>query len=99
MGHQKVKFIFLWILSENLFRYWQNATFTFFLGGKSSKAPYVGLFLSFIKRIPFSGPKLHSSGARGGLQIFLFNGILIFLLLRSPCKISESYDNPLCAKM
>ena len=32
-------------------------------------------------------------GGRGGLDFF-FIGILIFMLLRSPCKISKHYDNP-----
>ena len=30
---------------------------------------------------------------REGPRIFLRVGILIFLLVRSPCKISEPYDN------
>jgi hypothetical protein len=31
----------------------------------------------------------------GGVPEFLFLvGILIFFLLRSPCKIAKSYDNP-----
>ena len=67
----------------------------FFPRLKIQQSPLRHFFsLSFRKIILFSGQKLHSVGERGGLQIFLFNGILIFLLLRSPCKISESYDNP-----
>ena len=31
---------------------------------------------------------------RGASRNFLLNGILIFLVVRSPSKISESYDNP-----
>jgi hypothetical protein len=31
---------------------------------------------------------------RGGPHIFLWVGILIFLLLRSPFKIEKPYDNP-----
>jgi hypothetical protein len=36
-----------------------------------------------------------SAGGRGGPRLFFLIGILIFLLLRSPCKIWESYDNSL----
>jgi hypothetical protein len=43
---------------------------------------------------PFSAQKLHSAWGRGGLPNFFLVGILIFLLLRSPCKISKPYDNP-----
>jgi hypothetical protein len=30
--------------------------------------------------------------------VIFFIGILIFLLLRSPCRISEPYDNPFWEK-
>ena len=43
---------------------------------------------------PFSAQKSHSAGGRGGPRIIFLVGILIFLLLRSPCKISKPYDNP-----
>jgi hypothetical protein len=33
----------------------------------------------------------------GGPRVCFWVGILISLLVRSPCKISESYDNPLWA--
>jgi hypothetical protein len=35
-------------------------------------------------------------GGRGGPRNIFLVGILIFLLLRSPCKISKTYDNPFC---
>jgi hypothetical protein len=38
--------------------------------------------------------KSHSAGGRWGPQIFWGVGILIFLLLRSPCKIAKPNDNP-----
>ena len=44
---------------------------------------------------PFSAQKSHSAGGRGGPRIFFLVGILIFLIFRSPCKISKPYDNPL----
>ena len=43
---------------------------------------------------PFSAQKSHSAGGMGGPPNFFLVGILIFLLLRSPCKISKPYDNP-----
>jgi hypothetical protein len=86
--------MFLWILSENLFRYWQNATFTFFLDGKSSKAPYVSFFLSFKKRIPFSGQKLNSAGERGGLQIFFLMESSNFCYLGAHAKFRNPMTTP-----
>ena len=47
-----------------------------------------------LKLPPFSAQKCHSAGGRGGPRIMFLIGILIFLLLRSPRKISEPYDNP-----
>ena len=47
-----------------------------------------------LKLPPLSAQKCHSAGIGGGPQFLLFIGILIFLLLRNPCKISEPYDNP-----
>ena len=41
---------------------------------------------------PLSALKCHSAGV--GPRIIFLIGILIFLLLRSPCKISQPYDNP-----
>jgi hypothetical protein len=46
------------------------------------------------QNIPISAQKSQSAGGRGGPQIFFLIGILIFLLLRSPCKITKPYDNP-----
>jgi hypothetical protein len=43
---------------------------------------------------PFSAQKSHSAGGRGDPRFVLGVGILIFLLLRSPCQISKPYDNP-----
>jgi hypothetical protein len=45
----------------------------------------------FFKIPPFSAQKSHSAGAGGVPEFFLF-GILIFFLLRSPCKITKPYD-------
>jgi hypothetical protein len=42
---------------------------------------------------PFSARKSHSTGVRGVPDFFLV-GIIISLLLRSPCKITKSYDSP-----
>ena len=44
---------------------------------------------------PFSGQNRVILGGRGGPRIIFFIGILLFLLLRSPCKVSNSYDMPL----
>ena len=44
---------------------------------------------------PFSGQNRVILGGRGGPRNFFFIGILLFLLLRSPCKVSNSYDMPL----
>ena len=41
---------------------------------------------------PFSGQNRVILGGRGGPRIIFFIGILLFLLLRSPCKVSNSYD-------
>jgi hypothetical protein len=42
---------------------------------------------------PLSAKKSHSAGGRGVPDLF-WVGIITFLLLRSPCKISKPYDNP-----
>ena len=39
-------------------------------------------------------PHIYDSGG-GGPRIIFLVGILLFLLVRSPCKISEPYDNSL----
>ena len=51
-----------------------------------------GTIRQFFKIPTLSAQKCHSAGGRVGPRIFCLIGILIFLLLRSPCKISESYD-------
>ena len=53
-----------------------------------------GTLGQLLKIPPFSAQKSHSAGGGGGPQIFWGVGILIFLLLRSPCKIAKPYDNP-----
>ena len=44
---------------------------------------------------PFSSQNRVILGGRGGPPNNFFIGILLFLLLRSPCKNVEPYDNPL----
>ena len=45
--------------------------------------------------LPFSGQnRLFLGGGRGGPRNLIFIGILLFLLLRSPCKNLKSYDTP-----
>ena len=53
-----------------------------------------GTLVQLFKIPPFSAQKLHSAGGRGESPQFFLVGILIFLLLRSPCKISKPYNNP-----
>ena len=54
--------------------------------------PSFGTLGQLFKISPLSAQICHSLGSRGGsLNVFLI-GILIFLLLRSPCKISEPYN-------
>jgi hypothetical protein len=53
-----------------------------------------GTLRQLFKIPPFSAPKLHSAGGRGGPQIIFWVGILIFLLFRSPCKISNPTITP-----
>ena len=47
---------------------------------------------------PLSGQNSYIQGARGGPQNLIFIGILLFLLLRNPCKNLKSYDNPFWGK-
>ena len=42
---------------------------------------------------PFSAQKSHSARGRGVPKILFWVGILIVLLLRSPCKIAKPYNN------
>ena len=43
---------------------------------------------------PLSPQICGSAGGRGGPRLFWLIGILIFLLLMSPCKNLKAYDNP-----
>ena len=53
--------------------------------------PKFGTLGQLLKIPPFSN---HSAGERGGPNIFFGGvGMLLFLWIRSPCNISESYDN------
>ena len=53
-----------------------------------------GTLRQLFKKPTFSAQKSHSAGGRGGPPIIFLVGILIFLLLRSSCKISKPYDKP-----
>ena len=55
--------------------------------------PSFGTLGQLLKLPTFSTQKCHSAGGRGGPRFF-FIGILIFMLLRSPCKNLKTYDNP-----
>jgi hypothetical protein len=57
-------------------------------------APVSAEWPSAFKTVPFSGQNRVILGGRGGHPNFFFIGILLFLLLRSPCKNLEPYDNP-----
>ena len=56
--------------------------------------PSFGSLGQLLKLPPFSAKKCHSAGGKGGPRIFFLIGILIFMLLRSPCKNLKPYDNP-----
>jgi hypothetical protein len=45
-----------------------------------------------------SGQNSYIKGARGGPPNLILIGILLFLLLRNPCKNLKSYDNPFWGK-
>ena len=47
----------------------------------------------FLNLPPLSPQICDSAGGRGGPRLFLLIGIIIFLLLRSPCKILEPYGD------
>jgi hypothetical protein len=49
---------------------------------------------NFSKYPPFPPKNRIVRGVAGIPEFFFWVGILIFLLLRSPCKISKPYDNP-----
>jgi hypothetical protein len=55
----------------------------------------LGTLRQFLNLPPLSPQICDSAGGRGGPRLFFLIGILIFLLLRSPCKIWEPYDNSL----
>ena len=65
--------------SPNYFCYWNAHIFV-----TQGIMPCFRTLEQLFKIPPLSAQICHSTG-----------GILIFLLLRSPCKISEPYDNPL----
>ena len=53
-------------------------------------------YVAFFEIYPLSGQNRVILGGRGGPRIYFFIGILLFLLLRSPCKNLKPYDNSLC---
>ena len=55
--------------------------------------PYDKPFWDILEISPFSGQNRVKWGGRGGPRNLFSIGILIFLLLRSPCKVWKSYDN------
>ena len=55
--------------------------------------PYDKPFCDILEISPFSGQNRVKWGGRGGPRNLFSIGILIFLLLRSPCKFWKSYDN------
>ena len=52
-----------------------------------------GTLGKYLKLPPLTPQIYDSSGGRGAHRIFCLVGILLFLLVRSPYKISEPYDN------
>ena len=73
----------------------------FFQGVESSQFCYLGPHVKFLnprtsfEMTPLFRPKMPQCGGVGWVSEFvLLIGILIFLLLRSPRKILEPYDNP-----
>jgi hypothetical protein len=48
---------------------------------------------------PFSAQKSHSEGGRGSFLKYFLGGILLYLLLRSACKIPEPYNKPFWEKL
>ena len=53
-----------------------------------------GTLRQFLNLPPLTPQICYSAGGRGGPQLFCFIGILIFLLLRSPCKYLKPYNKP-----
>jgi hypothetical protein len=81
-----------WTMFENthLFRSWLES-FYFCELGAHAKFCYHNTFL----KIPPLPPIVcHSAGGGGAVPNFFWVEILLFLLVWSPCKISEPYDNP-----
>ena len=73
----------------------------YFQGVESSQFCYLGPHVKFLnprtsfEMTPLFRPKMPQCGGVGWVSEFvLLIGILIFLLLRSPRKILEPYDNP-----
>ncbi len=56
--------------------------------------PYDKPFLNIFENSPFSGQNRVNWGGWEGPRNLIFIGILLTLLLRSPCKNLKSYDNP-----
>ena len=69
-------------------------------GGQWYCFAFTILFLeSICLKIPLlSTQNLHSAGGRRGPKLLVLIGILIFLLVRSPCKILDPYDNSFWGK-
>ena len=55
---------------------------------------HFGTLWQFSNLPPLSPKIYHSEGGRGGPRLFFLIGILIFILLRSPCKNLKPYDKP-----
>ena len=53
-----------------------------------------GILEQLWKIAPLCAQKCHSAAVRGSPCFFVI-AIIILLLVRSPCKISEPYDNPI----
>ena len=87
MGRQKVVAI-IYIVISPCNRTEGNSKLTIFI----YPAPLGQLF----KIPPFSAPKSHCKGGRGGSPDIFFSGILLFLLLLIACKILNTYGKPSC---
>ena len=72
-----------------------SSRFLFTLKSTPHKS-YLKRTLGQILKISPLTPQIYdSAGVRGGPQIIFLMAILIFLLVRGPCKIWEPYDNSL----
>ena len=63
--------------------------FMLFGSPRKNLEPYDKPFWNIFENSPFSGQNRVNWGGRGGHRNSFFIGILLFLLLRSPCKNSE----------